>query len=72
MHVRWAGCTARPEGARTEDIALVEAIGGNDCDVLEVLEQANGVLESRADALVMRRFGCPAPSMVRECAGGEG
>ena len=53
---------------RTEDIALVEAIGGDDC-VLLALTLPNGVVH----ALVMRRLGWPAPSMMvrRQTAAGR-
>lgn len=65
----WRISWGRARWVRTEDIALVEAIGGDDCSVLALLVLAwehcarrRGVL---GDALVTRRLGWPAASMVK-------
>lgn len=61
-YVRWG--TAQ---VRTEDITLVEAVGGDDCGLSALFRGAEG-----SHALVMRRLGWPAPSMVtmrRQTAG---
>src|SRR5690242_176707 len=75
--VSGASAGARTGQVRTEDIALVEAIGGDDCVVLASSRGpacvaalcAAASSEQRAargegDALVTRRLGWPAASMV--------
>jgi hypothetical protein len=58
---------------RTEDIALVETIGGNDCALLAVDTDTDTDARARrgalGHALVMRRLGCSAGFMVVNRAG---
>jgi hypothetical protein len=55
-------------GAHTENITLVETICGDDCSLLAVVL----ALSSRENALVMRRLGWPAPSMMLSIRRGGG
>jgi len=50
-------------GARTEDITLVKAICSDDCSLLAAVWKGQHQ-ELGGNALVMRRFGWPTPSML--------
>jgi hypothetical protein len=63
------GGVGRLQGIHTEHIALVEPIGGNDCEASVLWSGSRGVEGAMGDdVLVMRRLGWPAPSMMRGCA----
>jgi hypothetical protein len=59
-------------GAPTENITLVEAVCGDDCSLLAAVLALSLRGSSREDALVMRKLGWPAPSMMLSIRRGGG